>query len=411
MRTALATAMALALFPAAAFSAPPERSQAATTPSPAAPSAAPSKPWTLNWRYRHEAVSDAGFARDAQADTLRLRATWTQPFGPRWSAQVEAEGVAELGDRFNSGANGRTQFPVVADARALEINQAWIEHRGAAASVRIGRQMLVLDNSRFIGNGAWRQNSQSFDALQVRWKPASGIEVQAIHLDRVHRFAGDRARNPLARERDLNAPLARIAWTLPNGSLVGYGYWIEDEDVPQASTRSLGLRWDHHWPLAGGWQAGLALERAQQTPWADARGGSTAYAAIEPRLERGPLALRAGWQRLGAGRDRSFQTPLASLHGFQGWADQFLATPAGGLEDRWLSLQTGSTLLGWPARWEVRVHHFQSDAGLDYGNEWNAALTLTPASGWSTMLKYADYQADGFGRDVRKLWLQLEWSL
>jgi len=407
MRTTLATALALALSPAIVFSAPPTRAQAATAPS----HAVPSKPWALHWRYRHEAVSDAGFARDAQADTLRLRATWTQSFGPRWSAQLEAEGVAELGERFNSGANGRTQFPGVADARALEINQAWVEHRGPAASVRIGRQMLALDNSRFIGNGAWRQNSQSFDALQVRWKPAPGIEVQAIHLDRVHRSAGDHARNPLARERDLDAPLARIAWTLPNGSLVGYGYWIEDEDVPQASTRSLGLRWDQHWPLAGEWQAGLALERAHQTPWADARGGSTAYTAIEPRLERGPLALRAGWQRLGAGRDRAFQTPLGSLHGFQGWADQFTATPSGGLEDRWLSLQAGSTLLGWPARWELRVHDFQSDAGLDYGSEWNAALTLTPASGWSSMLKYADYRADGFGRDVRKLWLQLEWSL
>ncbi|MBS3896718.1 alginate export family protein [Silanimonas sp.] len=407
MRTVLATALAFALLPSAALSAAPTRAPTVATPA----HASPTQPWALQWRYRHEAVSDAGFARDAQADTLRLRASWTQAFGPRWSAQLEAEGVVELGDRFNSGANGRTQFPSVPDARALEINQAWVEHRGTTASVRVGRQMLVLDNGRFIGNGAWRQNTQSFDALQLRWHPAPGVEVQAIHLDRVHRSAGDRARNPLARERELRAPLARIAWTLPNGSLVGYGYWIEDEDVPQASTRSLGLRWDGHWPLAGGWRAGLALERAQQTAWADARGGSTAYAAIEPRLERGPLVLRAGWQTLGAGRDRAFQTPLGSLHGFQGWADQFTVTPLGGLEDRWLSLQTDNSLLGWPARWELRVHDFQSEAGLDYGSEWNAALTLTPAPGWSTMLKYADYRAEGFSRDVRKLWLQLEVSM
>lgn len=406
MRPSLAAALVLALPLAAAF-APPST---ARTPA-ATPQASPPKPWALHWRYRHEAVSDAAFARDAQADTLRLRAGWTQAFGPRWSAQLEAEGVVELGERFNSGANGRTQFPSVPDARALEINQAWVEHRGAAATVRLGRQALVLDNSRFIGNSAWRQNMQSFDAAQLRWNPAPGIEVQAIYLDRVHRAAGDKARNPLARERDLHAPLARLAWTLPNGSLVGYGYWIEDEDVPQASTRSLGLRWDAHWPLGGGWRAGLALERAQQTAWADASGGSTAYALVEPRLEHGPFTFRAGWERLGAGRGRAFQTPLGSLHGFNGWADQFGTTPPGGLEDRWLSMQANRPLLGRAAQWQVRFHDFRSEAGLDYGREWNAALTLTPAPGWSTMLKYADYQAEGFSRDVRKLWFQVEWAL
>ena len=46
-------------------------------------------------------------------------------------------GVAALGDRFNSGANGETAYPAVPDARALEINPhsfdrnpglVWLEH-------------------------------------------------------------------------------------------------------------------------------------------------------------------------------------------------------------------------------------------------------------------------------------------
>lgn len=404
MRFSPAAPLAVALL--AALTAPPTVAAQA-----AGLNASPSKPWALHWRYRHEAVSDAAFDRDASADTLLLRATWAQRFSPQWSGLIEAEAVAELGERFNSGANRQTRFPSVPDARALEINQAWAEWHSRDLSVRTGRQWVVLDNSRFVANSTWRLNTQSFDAVQARWAPTAEIEVQALYLDRVHRSAGDRAINPLARERRLHAPLARIAYRLPNGSLVAYGYWIEDEDVAQSSTRSLGLRWDAQWPLGDGWAAGLTLERAQQTAWADAIGGSTAYALVEPRLVKGPLQLRAGWERLGAGHGRAFQTPLGSLHAFNGWADQFSTTPINGLEDRWLSVQTTAPLFGKSTQWLLRAHDFRSDTGIDYGREWNASLSMGLAPGWSGMLKYADYRTEGFGRDVRKIWFQLEWAL
>ena len=36
--------------------------------------------------------------------------------------------------------------------------------------------------------------------------------------------------------------------------------------------------------------------------------------------------------------NRAFQTPLATKHAFQGWADQFLTTPADGIEDAYLGV-------------------------------------------------------------------------
>ena len=163
MRTPISLALAMAL---AGLTAAPHALAAETPQAKVSKSA---KPWALNLRYRHESVDDDAFARHAEADTLRLRASFNHRFSPRLTAQVEAEGVAELGDRFNSSANGQTAYSVVPDARALEINQAWLDWSGDTAGVRIGRQALVLDNARFVGNVAWRQNMQTFDAAQLRW--------------------------------------------------------------------------------------------------------------------------------------------------------------------------------------------------------------------------------------------------
>ena len=36
-------------------------------------------------------------------------------------------------------------------------------------SNQIGRQNIVLDNARFIGNVGWRLNEQTFDALSFKY--------------------------------------------------------------------------------------------------------------------------------------------------------------------------------------------------------------------------------------------------
>ena len=56
-------------------------------------------PFKVDWnlRLRHEYVGDAAFSRDANADTLRLRASMLAARGPDWSLLVEGEGVAAAG--------------------------------------------------------------------------------------------------------------------------------------------------------------------------------------------------------------------------------------------------------------------------------------------------------------------------
>lgn len=399
MRLALAILLAL-----------PFAAASAQSPNPA-PGATATKPWNLNLRYRYEGVDDAAFARQADAHTARLRGSYALTFDQGWSALLEAEGVVELNDRFNSTANGQIGYPSVPDARALEINQAYIDWRGGAWGTRIGRQMVEIDNARFLGNVAWRQNMQTFDGAQLQWKPTAKLDLQTWWLGRVHHPPGDNARDPLARERELDARLLRGQLVVPAGTLVGYGYWIEDRDVAAVSTRTLGVRYAAAWPVNAQWRFGLTAEAANQSAYARAVGGDTRYLLIEPRFERGPLVLRAGFERLGAGNGRAFQTPLATLHAFNGWADKFTVTPINGLEDRYVSVQGSFNLAGKAATWLVRGHDFQSDRGVDYGSEWNAQLGLTLRPGLNTLFKLADYRSDGFARDTKKVWVQVEWSL
>ena len=116
----------------------------------------------------------------------------------------------------------------------------------------------------------------------------------------------------------------------------------------------------------------------------------------------------------GAVTNRSFATPLATLHAFNGWADKFLATPAQGLKDAYVSASTklAGINLG------VVYHDYTADkttavlTSSSIGNEWNLVGTYAFNKNTTIGLKYADYTAKGttattFATNVntQKTWL------
>ena len=69
-----------------------------------------------------------------------------------------------------------------------------------------------------------------------------------------------------------------------------------------------------------------------------------------------------------------FQTPLATLHKFNGWADKFLATPSNGLEDLYLALE-GKT---GRFKWATIFHDFSANEGTAaYGSELDLVAAYT----------------------------------
>ena len=130
-----------------------------------------------------------------------------------------------------------------------------------------------------------------------------------------------------------------------------------------------------------------------------------------------PSPSPPGYELLGgdARAGKSFQTPMATLHKFNGWADLFLTTPQtrayGGLQDWYGGLAYRfdgvKALPGLNAA--VTYHRFDSDYGnVRYGDEWDASMGFKLTKHMNVLAKYADYSAKGFGVDTRKFWLQLE---
>ena len=370
---------------------------------------APGK-WTLNFRARWEQVDDAKFAPVADAYTARTRIGYLTPVRNGFGGAIEVLNTTHLfGDWFNSTTNGRTTYPTVADPDNTDLHIASLNYAPSDRTrATLGRQRLNYDNQRFIGAVGWRQNEQVFDALDLQHRFGNGLTVRYSYTNRVQRvFAGYDQSEDVARW-NLNANLLNASYALGPGTLVGYAYFIENKTLPLSSHRNLGLRYaaKKDSPDGVGWVA--TLEAAHQDSYS---GGNANIDAGYFLVEAGPVwrgnTFKAGWEELGGDGSYGFQTPLATLHAFNGWADRFLTTPVDGLQDGYLSWSRKFGKLTANVIW----HDFQSDHGsVDYGNEWDASVAYALSKRWTGLLKLADFQKGDVGADVRKSWVSVEYT-
>ncbi len=378
----------------------------AAQPTPAAANAGK---FLFEMRWRLENVSDDGFANNATADTVRARMGYRTASYKGWSALIELEGTQHLfNDDFNSTANGNSAYPSVVDPDNTELNQAYVRYAPSAnTGLNIGRQRIQWDNQRFFGNVGWRQNEQTFDALDFQHTFSNGLTVRYDYLDRVQRING--ADNPnidLARWK-LNVNLIGLSHKLGPGTLSAYGHFIENETLPLSSHRNIGMRYvaKHDAPEAMGWLA--SAEYAKQDNYAQGKNTIDAdYILLEGGLMWKANTFKAGWEQLSGNGSYAFATPFATLHAFNGWADRFLTTPVNGLQDSYLSWNRKFGKISANIAW----HDFQSDhLSIHYGQELDASLGYAFNKHWNGLLKVADYQAKDVGFDATKTWLSMEY--
>lgn len=357
---------------------------------------------SLDLRYRLEHVDDASFARDATASTLRLRLGLTSP---EWSG-VSFGGMGHVNRhigsaRFNSTANGRTAYPVVADPTDEGVSQAWVRYRtGDRFEATAGRQRLVEDNHRFLGNVGFRQLEQTFDAVSLGWRPDAASRVELRWLDRAHRVFGPSHPDPLQAEADLDAWLLTLSRRFGQATVAAYAHRLVFADRP-ASHRNLGLRVTGSLPGDRGLT--YRAELAQQTGLRELSDtDSQTYLHLRLGQQRIGWQWFTGFERLGGDGERAVQTPLATLHVHNGWTDRFLVTPADGLRDIYAGLGTGQG----PWQLQLRGHDFRSDHGSRrYGAEYALAVSRTLPAGLSLELKGARFDGRTGLQDIDKLWL------
>lgn len=365
---------------------------------------------SLDARLRHERAEQDNALRDADATTLRVRLGYLTDTWRGWDAFGEFEGTFAIGgEDYNSGppfldaSNGHAGYTTIADPASEEVNRAWLRFRGLAdTNLKLGRQRLILDNARFVGNVGWRQNEQTFDALTLenRGLPGLALTYAWIRKQNFILFNGNRMNTHL-----LNARY-RVDERL---TVIGYGYWVDFRDdvgprVPGAPDhRNLGLRASGDW---GGVR--YAFEYADQDDHGEAPSSVDAsYYLADLGTDLGPARLRAVYEVLGGDGTYGFQTPLATNHAFQGFADVFLVTPATGVRDRYVVV--GSEFGGFKAN--AFYHDFEpDDGGGDLGSEVDLVVGRVLTQRLKALVKYADYDADDFGVDTERFWVQAEYA-
>lgn len=363
-------------------------------------------------RYRLELVDQDGLPEDATASTLRLKGGFKTGEWKGFSAQVEGEAIVRVGPAdFNDTVNGRTSYPVVADPSDLLLNQAILRWRPVAGIAAAGgRQAVNLDNQRWIGSVGWRQNDQTLDAVRLTVTPAQGAEFDYFHAWRVNRVFGPDSPQGIWHDTDIHA--ARAAYNLAGvGKVAAYGYWLDIPASPLSSSQTYGVRLTGEQTLGPGTRLLYSAEYARQSDQANnPRDFSLDYLLLEPGIALGGASLKLGYERLEGDGVAALQTPLATLHAFNGWADKFLTTPAGGLRDIYAdaSYRFGTgPLKGLMLRgvW----HDYNSTAGsVAYGSEWNALASYPLDKRITLLAKFARYEADSFATDTTKAWLSVE---
>lgn len=366
-------------------------------------------------RLRYEEVDQGPLEADAL--TLRLRAGVEAKLG-HFSILAEGEGTAAAVNNYNAfpftidDSQRRPQFAVISDPQGVELNRLQLEYKSEEFTITAGRQRINLDDQRWVGSVGWRQNEQTFDA--IRGEAVLGpVSLDLTYAISQRTIFGEDAGPRTA--IDGKFVFAGVGTKL--GSIQGklFSYLIDYDEafaLPNSS-QTYGGYLSAAVPLGKATKLNLRGSYARQSDYGQNPFDYAAdYWAFEAGSRLAGFNITAGWEQLGSDHGKAVQTPLATLHRFNGWADLFLTTPPNGLEDAYISVGRafdGVKLLpGLNAN--ISFHQFDSaKINLEYGMEWDASAGFKIGK-VGLMLKYAHYLAKDFGVDTRKLWLQAEYA-
>tara|TARA_R110001592_G_scaffold324870_2_gene604606 strand:- start:2800 stop:4101 length:1302 start_codon:yes stop_codon:yes gene_type:complete len=373
----------------------------------------------LDFRLRYEDVGKGN--QGAQALTLRSRLGFESLSYELFTAFVEFDDVRAIpnDNNFNSGANGQFDDVFVEDPEGTELNQAWLAYDIANTLIKLGRQTISLNNERLLGGDDWRQNEQTFSALSIHNEI---LNYTRIEFAQVNQVQTNQDKSLDSASQDINAKLLNINYRgfwLSDLSL--YALWISDHpDQRQWETSTYGISFTGK--LGGDFSIDYLLDFSQQEDaGVNPSSYSVAYTLVDLLFGYQGFQLRTGYEHLGATNGGYFVTPLGSLHEFQGASDQFANNGLGniqsGIQDSYVGLAYEMSLSlcrkALPLTVSATYHDFDVDRVVNnishLGEEWLIKADLEMDS-YQMIVQFAEYHADYFAQDDRRLWLSLAMS-
>ena len=392
----------------------------------------------LEVRARYEAVDQtktAVLTRNAEAATVRTRLGWETGDWRGVRGLVEFEDVRQVGPaRFAVNVPGaatpplngadKAKYPLINDPDVTELNRLQLTWTPSAIlQVTAGRQRILIDDQRFVGNVGWRQDEQTFDA--VRTDLAYGrFKLVYAYVTHINRVLGE------LRDWRSDSRLANLTWSPAEQlRLEGFVYALDFSNSAANASVTKGLK------ASGKTWLGL-YQLAYDATWArqsDYRHNTPAYDLnfwqVDAAATFDIWTAKADYEVLEGNGTRGFTTPLATTHGFQGWADAWVQPSGGnkgfvdGLKDFNLTLNAKPRLkltYFFNADVILRYHDFNDQrTGANLAHEWDAQLQAAINPKLTAALKWADFKREAHvplgtappPPSRTKVWFTLEYKL
>jgi hypothetical protein len=394
----------------------------------------PDLPWLDNEFYKVNVevrprieLADQDNLDASQAYTIRSHVGLRAKPYYGFSALAELLNIWSLDDgSYHDGASTPNGDTTIADPEQTKLNRAWLQFERPqwwGAKAKGGRQRILFDDQRFVGNIGWRQGEQSFDAaLGETSLGVDDLTIQYAYLWDIRRIFGDQGpRSVGARDWDSDSHLVRVHYTgfgSSDGSsslkLSAFAYLLDFQgDAPANSSNSYGFRLAGQRDLGDDWTLKYVGSYAFQT---DANDNPADYDAhyvwvsgdVGPK-ELGTLGV--GYELLGSdGGDARFVTPLATAHKFNGFADVFLNNGGvRGLQDLNFTL---APKLPWKLSGKLIYHEFWSDHRNKHrGREIDGVLSRPINPYMTALTKFAYFDGSSSGPDdIYRVWFQLTFA-
>lgn len=364
-----------------------------------------------NFRLRYENVDDDNPAIKDTADGLTLRSVLGYTTGSfrSLSVRLAAQDVRALVNNYNDAtgrATAKTWRPTIADPSATSLLEGYVSYSGVSdTTFKVGRQLIEYGPTplnRYVGPVVWRQNWQTFDAVTLQNKSLKNLTVSYAYVWRVQRILTEKAVGA-ASEYASDTHLFNVAYDkFAFAKLEGYYYELNFANAPASSVATYGARISGERAASERLKLRYGFEYARQSDYGpnplndteDYFAAEAGLAWTSPNATSGVLrglGVRFNYERLDGDGTMAVQTPLATLHAYQGWADKFTTTPKDGIND--LQFTLDGNLAG--NKVAVVWHDYSAaNAGYDYGNEIDAQVTRTFNQNWSGGLKIARFNAD-----------------
>lgn len=391
----------------------------------------------LEVRGRYEGVDQAKTATltdDAAAYTIRTRLGWETAEFRGVKGLIEVEDVRHIGpEHFAVNAPGastpplngahKAKYPISNDPDVTELNRlqlAWTP--STAIQVVAGRQRILLDDQRFVGNVGWRQDEQTFDA--IRTDLAYGrFKATYAYVTRVNRILGEMT------DWESDSHLLNATWSPAEAlRLQGFVYALDFGNSAINSSLTTGAKASGK-TWTGLYQLAYSATYAKQSDYHhNTPGFDLTYFGGDIAGTFDIYTVKASYESLEGDGVRGFTTPLATVHAFQGWADAFVS-PGGnksfvdGIEDANLTFTAKPRFKRtyfFNTEFLVRYHDFNGHrTGADLGHEWDVAFAASITPKLSIQLKYADFKRERTApagtatspASRTKAWITLEYKL